>query len=91
VAGHPLVILDDALSAVDAKTEEAILRNLQGNLKKTTSIVVSHRLASVREADQILVLNKGRIEGMGRHSELLKSSATYRQLEEMQMEKEANA
>src|SRR5262249_35024886 len=62
ICGYPLVILDDSLSAVDAKTEEAILARLQGELKKTTSIVVSHRLASVRGADQILVLSAGRVE-----------------------------
>ncbi len=84
ICEYPLVILDDALSAVDAKTEEAILHRLRRELKKTTSIVVSHRLASVREADQILVLNKGRIESMGNHQTLLRESASYRILQDMQ-------
>lgn len=86
VCEHPLVILDDALSAVDAKTEERILRNLQGELKKTTSIVVSHRLASVRQADLILVLNNGKVEAQGRHEELVRVSPTYKVLQEMQTE-----
>ncbi len=81
-----LVILDDSLSAVDAKTEEAILNHLRNELKRTTSIVVSHRLASLREFDQILVLRAGRIECAGRHEELIRSSATYQSLHEMQTE-----
>lgn len=82
----PLVILDDALSAVDAKTEETILRYLRGELKKTTSIVVSHRLSSLRFADNILVIKNGKVETSGRHEELLRGSSTYRSLYEMQTE-----
>jgi len=82
----PLVILDDSLSAVDAKTEELILRHLRDELRKTTSIVVSHRLASVREADLILVLKHGKMEALGRHEELVRTSPTYQVLHEMQME-----
>lgn len=81
-----LVILDDSLSAVDAKTEESILNELHGELKRTTSIVVSHRLASVRDADQILVLKSGRIEAHGRHDELVRTSPTYQALNELQRE-----
>lgn len=88
VCEYPLVILDDALSAVDAKTEERILNNLQRELKKTTSIVVSHRLASVREADLILVLKDGKIEAQGKHRELVQTSSTYKVLQEMQTEGE---
>lgn len=82
----PLVILDDALSAIDAKTEESILNHLHDELRKTTSIVISHRLASVRGADQILVLKGGRVESLGRHEELIRVSPTYQVLHEMQME-----
>lgn len=81
----PLVILDDSLSAIDAKTEEAILNHLRDELRKTTSIVVSHRLNSVREADHILVLQHGKMEALGAHDELLRSSSTYQTLHEMQM------
>jgi ATP-binding cassette subfamily B protein len=84
ICGFPLVILDDSLSAVDAKTEVSILSRLQNELKKTTSIVVSHRLASIRGADQILVLAGGRMEALGKHDELLKSSETYQTLHRMQ-------
>lgn len=84
----PLVILDDALSAIDAKTEELILNQLKTDLRKTTSIIVSHRLASVKHADQILVLSSGCIEAAGRHEELVRQSPTYRFLSEMQIESE---
>ncbi len=84
ICGYPLVILDDALSAVDAKTEERILNTLQGELRRTTSIVVSHRLVSVRSADLILVLKDGKVESQGRHSDLVRTSETYRCLQEMQ-------
>lgn len=82
----PLVILDDSLSAVDAKTEESILSHLRNELRKTTSIIISHRLASVREADQILVLKQGQVESTGRHEELIRISPTYQVLNEMQTE-----
>ncbi len=82
----PLVILDDSLSAVDAKTEKIILSHLRDELRKTTSIIVSHRLASVRRADLILVLKHGKVEALGRHEELVRTSPTYQVLNEMQME-----
>lgn len=85
----PLVILDDSLSAVDAKTEALILSHLKTELKQTTSVVVSHRLASLKAADKILVLSGGRVEQIGSHDDLLKSSATYRCLHDMQGEARA--
>ena len=84
-----LVILDDSLSAVDAKTEQDILKMLRHNLAATTSIIVSHRMASVRHADQILVLQNGLIEGAGRHEDLIRTSNTYQRRLEMQVEGEA--
>ncbi|MGE0526285.1 MAG: ABC transporter ATP-binding protein [Bdellovibrionales bacterium] len=81
----PLLILDDALSAVDAKTEKVILSALREEVRKTTSIVVSHRLASLRLADQILVLHNGTVEALGRHEDLLISSPTYQRLNQMQI------
>lgn len=82
----PLVILDDSLSAIDAKTEERILAHLRDELRKTTSIIISHRLNSVRAADQILVMKQGKVESLGRHEELIRLSPTYQTLHEMQME-----
>ena len=67
----PLFVLDDALSAVDAHTEARILAALRGALAGRTSIIVSHRLAAVRDADWILVLDGGRIVEQGVHPDLL--------------------
>ncbi|MBZ0264399.1 ABC transporter ATP-binding protein/permease [bacterium] len=73
----PIVLLDDALSAVDADTEESILNNLKKYLKDRSSIIVSHRISSVREADEILVLDDGKICERGTHEELLKLGGVY--------------
>ena len=76
----PVFVLDDALSAVDAQTEAAILRALRGALAGRTSIVVSHRLAAVREADWILVLDEGRVVEQGMHAELIGRGGRYWEL-----------
>ncbi|MDQ3208948.1 MAG: ABC transporter ATP-binding protein/permease [Gemmatimonadota bacterium] len=85
----PVFVLDDALSAVDAQTEAKILRALRGALAGRTSIIVSHRLAAVREADWILVLDGGRIVEQGTHPELLAAGGRYWELlRRQQMEEE---
>ena len=66
-----ILILDDALSAVDTYTEEEILARLRGVMRQRTSIIVSHRVSTVRDADQIFVLDDGRIAERGRHDELV--------------------
>ena len=71
----PMFVLDDALSAVDAQTEARILAGLRSALSGRTSIIVSHRLAAVRDADWILVLDGGRIVEQGVHAELLAAAA----------------
>ncbi len=76
----PVFVLDDALSAVDAQTEARILTALRGALAGRTSIIVSHRLAAVREADWILVLDQGRIVEQGRHGELIARGGRYWEL-----------
>jgi ATP-binding cassette subfamily B protein len=76
----PVFVLDDALSAVDAQTEARILRGLRGALERRTSIVISHRLAAVREADLILVLDDGRIVERGTHGELMQLGGRYWEL-----------
>ncbi|NCN95115.1 MAG: ABC transporter ATP-binding protein [Bdellovibrionales bacterium] len=80
-----LAILDDTLSAVDGKTEENILQVLKSQLKNTTAIVISHKLASVAWTDQILVLNNGHLEDSGLHKDLITQSKTYNQLYQMQI------
>jgi ATP-binding cassette subfamily B multidrug efflux pump len=76
----PVFVLDDALSAVDAQTEAKILAALRGALEGRTSIIVSHRLAAVRDADWILVLDEGRRAEEGTHAELIARGGRYWEL-----------
>ena len=76
----PIFVLDDALSAVDAQTEAKILQALRGALEGRTSIIVSHRLAAVRDADAILVLDEGRIIERGTHADLIAAGGRYWEL-----------
>lgn len=79
-----ILLLDDALSSVDTYTEEVILNNLRQELVGKTAILISHRISTVRDADQILVLEKGRIVESGTHAELLSEKRAYWQLYEKQ-------
>jgi ATP-binding cassette subfamily B protein len=85
----PVFVLDDSLSAVDGQTEARILAGLRDALAGRTSIIVSHRLAAVRDADWILVLDGGRIVEQGVHAELLAAGGRYWELlRRQQMEEE---
>ena len=80
-----ILILDDALSAVDTYTEDEILSRLRGVLKQRTSIIVSHRISAVRDADQILVLDNGRIAERGTHDVLVSAGGLYAELYRQQL------
>src|SRR5262249_12346878 len=80
-----ILILDDALSAVDTYTEEEILRRLQAVMRERTSIIVSHRISTVRRADRILVLADGAIVESGTHDELVQKSGLYAELHKKQL------
>ncbi len=86
VAKDPrILILDDALSAVDTYTEAEILRRLRGVMRERTSIVVAHRISTVKDADEILVLDEGRIAERGTHQELLEHGGLYAQMYRRQL------
>jgi len=79
-----ILILDDALAAVDTHTEEEILNRLRKFMRNRTSIIISHRVSTVKYADCIHVLDEGRIVESGRHEELLKRGGYYSELERRQ-------
>jgi len=72
-----ILILDDALSAVDTYTEEEILSRLRVVMRQRTSIIVSHRISTVRDADQIFVLHDGRLVERGAHDQLVAANGLY--------------
>ncbi|HKP37331.1 MAG TPA: ABC transporter ATP-binding protein, partial [Pyrinomonadaceae bacterium] len=80
-----ILILDDALSSVDTYTEEKILAQLRGVMRERTSIIVSHRISTVRDADVICVLDEGRIIEKGTHDKLLALGGEYAALYERQL------
>ncbi len=85
-----IVLLDDCLSAVDTETEETILNNLKSITKNSTTLIVSHRISSAKNADLIFILDKGKIIQKGNHDELIKIDGYYKELHEKQLsEKEA--
>ncbi|MDD5622546.1 MAG: ABC transporter ATP-binding protein [Actinomycetota bacterium] len=78
---HPgILIFDDSFSNVDTNTEELILEDLKENITGITAIVISHRISTIKHSDLIIVIDEGKINAMGKHSELLKKSGIYQSL-----------
>ena len=82
----PILLLDDALSAVDTDTERQILDNLHRLRKGRTTIIVAHRISTIQDADHILVLDEGKVEEYGTHEELLQKGGFYAELYNSQFE-----
>lgn len=84
---HPkIIIFDDSTSAVDTKTDATIRENLRKYAPETTKIIIAQRIASVQDADLIIVLDEGRINGMGKHEDLLKNNEIYKEVYESQVQ-----
>jgi ATP-binding cassette subfamily B protein len=84
ITDPPVLILDDCLSSVDAQTEAEILHELRAILKEKTCLIVSHRISAVKEADEILVLEDGKIIERGSHDELVRRGGLYAELYQQQ-------
>ncbi len=76
----PILILDDSTSAVDSDTESRIRRSFSEHLRGTTVFIIAQRISSVRDADRILVLDAGKMAGLGTHDELMRGNAIYREI-----------
>lgn len=88
----PVLILDDSVSAVDTATEEKILKNLKETRKGLTTIMIAHRISTVKNADQIILIDEGKIVGLGSHDDLLQTSELYQTMVNQQtLEKEVEA
>ena len=86
IAKHPRIYLfDDSFSALDYKTDVALRRALKAQTGDTTVIIVAQRISTVLHANQILVLDEGRVVGMGTHAQLLESCPEYREIARSQL------
>ena len=83
--GPKILILDDSTSAVDTKTDSLIRKAFREKIPNTTKIIIAQRVSSIEDADKIIVLNEGKIDGIGTSEELLKTNEIYKEVYESQM------
>lgn len=83
-----ILIFDDSFSALDYKTDRVLRKTLAEKCKNTTRLIVAQRIGTIRDADRIIVLDEGKISGMGKHEELMKNCEVYRQIALSQLSKE---
>ena len=86
LADPKILILDEATSSVDTRTEKHIQDAMVNIMKDRTSLIIAHRLSTIRDADMIVVMDKGRIQETGNHTELLKKKGKYYELYMAQFE-----
>jgi len=84
----PIYIFDDALSALDFKTDAALRRALKKETENSTMIIVTQRVSTIRNAEQIIVIDEGQIVGKGTHNELMDTCETYREMVSSQLSRE---
>ena len=84
----PIMVFDDSLSAVDSQTDYDIRHALKEHMREATVILISHRVTSLMGADEIMVLNQGKIEECGTHGELIQNNGIYRRIYEIQMSRD---
>jgi subfamily B ATP-binding cassette protein MsbA len=84
LANPPILLLDEATSALDTESEKLVQGALKKLMQNRTSIVIAHRLSTIQEADQIVVLENGKIQEQGNHNELILADGLYKKLIEMQ-------
>jgi ABC-type transport system involved in Fe-S cluster assembly fused permease/ATPase subunit len=84
LADKKILVLDEATSSLDSKTEHEIQQDLKKLMEGRTTIIIAHRLSTIMNADEIIVLERGKIVQKGRHLELIRKSGTYKELWNLQ-------